>query len=46
MFNKTVGDILKEPVFKKRNAYWVDKISKPFKKYKKAVHFSIKMTRN
>ena len=43
-FNRTMRNLLKKPVFEKRNANWVSELPSVIKKYNNTIHHSTKMT--
>ena len=43
-FNKTIRNLLKKPVFEKRNDAWLSELSSVVNKYNNTIHNSIKMT--
>ena len=43
-FNRTIGDILKRPVFEKGESIWVDILPTKTKQYNSRVHISVKLT--
>ena len=43
-FHRTIRDLVKEPVFEKVNAKWVDELPEVPQKYKKNIHSSTKTT--
>ena len=42
-FNKSIHDLLKKPVFEKRNSDWISEISSVVKKYNNTIHSSTKL---
>ena len=45
-FNRTIQNLMKKPVFEKRNAVWLSELSYVIKQYNKTILNSIKMTPN
>ena len=45
-FNRTIGNLLKKPVFLAGNADWLSELPSVIKKYNNTIHSSIKMTPN
>ena len=43
-FNKTIRNLLKKPVFEKKNADWISELPSVIKKYNNTIHHSTKMT--
>ena len=43
-FNRTIGDLLKRPVFEKGDGNWIDVLPTITKQYKNRIHSSTKMT--
>ena len=43
-FNRTIRNLLKRPVFGKRDSNWIDVLPKITKQYNKRVHTSIKLS--
>ena len=45
-FNRTIRNLLKKPVFEKRNADWLSQLPSVIKQYNKTIHNSTKKTPN
>ena len=43
-FNRTIGDLLKRPIFEKKDANWIDVLPTITKQYNNRVHSSTKLT--
>ena len=43
---RTIHNLIKKPVFERRNADWLSKLSVVFNQYNKTIHHLIKMTPN
>ena len=43
-FNRSIGDLLKRPVFEKSDGKWIDILPAITKQYKKRLHYSTKFT--
>ena len=44
IFNRTLRNLLKKPVFEKGKASWIDELQTVMKKYNKTIHHSIKIS--